>query len=350
MDFVTKPITPTNPKDIDFDSIGFAFVPTAKMFVSRYSGGAWSDLGIQPLGEFSIHPSASALHYGQSLFEGMKARLTPEGEIVLFRPSDNARRMADGCRRLMMAVYDPKAFVDAVTQTVLANKDYIPPWDKGSLYIRPFMFASGPVLGVRPAEEYTFMVFTSPVGPYFKGGFNPIKLLVSKEFHRATPGGVGCVKAAGNYTGGMHPSHEAKKLGYAEVLYIDSSHHHYEEVGAANFFIRKGDEVATPSLEDKSILPGITRRSVLQLAADAGLKAVERDVLVDEIRTADEAWCTGTAAVITPIGGVNIDGEDITVGDGKVGKWTQIFYDRLNGIMLRKEPDKYGWVVGIGRK
>ena len=280
MGFETRRIPVSAAAEVDFEDLGFNFVATAKMFAAIYADGQWTDAGLVDKGEFWIHPAATVLHYGQALFEGMKARLTPQGEIVLFRPRDNAQRMAGGCERLMMPPYPPERFVEAVKQTVLANKEYIPPTDKGSLYIRPFAFGSGPVMGVRPSEGYTFMVFVSPVGPYFKGGFNPIRLLASHKYHRAVAGGVGWVKAAGNYAGGLYPSTLAKKEGYAECLWLDQNNKHFEEVGAANFFVRRGDEVATPLLDDQSILAGITRASVLQLAKDAGLKAVERDVLV----------------------------------------------------------------------
>ena len=350
MAFETRPLKVKPAAEFNFDDLGFNFVPTGVMWVSRYAGGAWTDEGLVPEGEFWIHPAATVIHYGQALFEGMKARLTRQGEVVLFRPRNNAARMAGGCERLMMPPYPPDKFVAAVEQTVLANKAFIPPTDKGALYVRPFAFGSGPVMGVRPAEEYTFMVFVSPVGPYFKGGFHPIKLLASPDYHRAVAEGVGWVKAAGNYAGGLYPSSLAKKEGYAECLWLDQGHGHFEEVGAANFFVRKGDEVATPMLDDRSILAGITRASVLQLARDAGLKAVERDVLVDELTKVDEAWCTGTAAVITPIGVVNVGGADVTVGDGKVCKYTQLFFDELNAIQLKEVPDKYGWVVTLGKR
>jgi branched-chain amino acid aminotransferase len=350
MVFEIKPIDPVPPAEIDFDNLGFTFVPTAKMYVAHYAGGKWTDVGLTELGHFWMHPAGGAVHYGQALFEGMKARLTDAGEIVLFRPGDNARRMAEGCRRLMMPAYEERKFVAAVKDTVLANKAYLPTDRQGALYIRPVMFASGPVLGVKPAEEYLFLVFVSPVGPYFKEGFKPIKLKVSKEYHRAVAGGIGCVKAAGNYAAGMYPNSLAKADGFAEILYLDCQNKHFEEVGAANFFLRKGNELATPSLHDKTILPGFTRSSVLQLAEDEGLNALARDVMLEEVYEADECFCAGTAAVITPIGAVEIDGKDVTIGNGGVGKYSQIFYDKLNAIMVKKAEDKYGWVMTIGKK
>lgn len=350
MEFELRPIKPVPPAEIDFDNLGFTFIPTEKMFAARYADGRWTDHGLVPVAEFWMHPAAGAYHYGQAIFEGTKARLTRDGEIVLFRVEDNARRMADGCRRLMMPVYDEGEFVEAVKETVLANKAYVPTEGQGALYVRPVLFASGPVLGVKPADDYLFLVFVSPVGPYFKEGFKPIRLKISKEYHRAVAGGVGCVKAAGNYAAGMYPNSLAKEDGYAEILYLDSQNKHFEEVGAANFFLRKGNELATPSLDDKTILPGYTRSSVLQLAADEGLDAEARDVMLEEIYGADECFCTGTAAVITPIGTVEVDGKEVTVGDGGVGKYSQIFYDKLNAIMLKEAPDKYGWVMTIGKK
>jgi branched-chain amino acid aminotransferase len=350
MEFEIKPVKYVLPAEIDFDNLGFAFVPTEKMFVARYADGKWTDHGLVPVGEFWMHPASGAYHYGQAIFEGTKARLTKNGEIVLFRIEDNARRMADGCRRLMMPAYDEDKFVDAVSQTVLANKAYVPTDKQGALYIRPVMFASGPVLGVKPADEYLFIVFVSPVGPYFKEGFHPIRLKISREYHRAPAGGVGCVKAAGNYAPGMYPNALAKKEGFAEILYLDVNNEHFEEVGAANFFLSKGDELATPSLDDKSILPGYTRSSVLQLAPAEGLVTIERDIFLDEIYDADECFCTGTAAVITPIGAVNVDGKEVVIGDGAVGKYSQLFYDRLNAVMLKEVEDKYGWVTTIGKK
>ncbi|MGD8718042.1 MAG: branched-chain amino acid aminotransferase [Candidatus Zixiibacteriota bacterium] len=350
MDFETRPIPAKPPAEIDFDNLGFAFIPTKEMYVAHYKNGVWNDVGLVPMGEFWVHPAGGAFHYGQALFEGLKARLNDAGEIVLFRPRDNAHRMAEGSRRLMMPPYEEGKFVEAVKQTVLANKEYLPTDEQGSMYIRPVSFASGPVLGVKPAEEYLFLVFVSPVGPYFKDGFQPIRLKVSKEFHRAVNGGVGCVKAAGNYAAGMYPGHMAKADGYSEILYLDSDNKHFEEVGAANFFLRKGNELATPSLEDKTILEGYTRESVLQLAKDEGLNAVARDVMLEELEGADECFCAGTAAVITPIGSVEVDGKEITIGDGGVGKYSQILYDKLNAIMLKEAEDKYDWVMTIGTK
>ncbi|MCP4230649.1 MAG: branched-chain-amino-acid transaminase, partial [bacterium] len=248
-----------------------------------------------------------------------------------------------------MAQFDQEKFVKAIEEVVRANKAYVPPTDSGgALYIRPFLIGSGPVLGVSPATEYTFVIFVAPVGPYFKGGFNPIKLQVQYHYHRAVNGGIGSVKAAGNYVAGMLPAKKAKEQGFAEILYLDGANHHYEEVGAANFFLLKGNELATPELGDESILPGITRDSVLQLAGDEGLRTSERDILVDEVFEADELFCTGTAAVITPIGEVSVFGKDHVISE-EAGTLSRLFYEKLNAIQLKREPDEYGWVKTIGR-
>lgn len=343
------PIAPTALKDVDWDNLPFGFIPTKEMYVSEYKDGWWTDGELMPVAGFTIHPAACALHYGQAIFEGLKARVTKDGEIVLFRAIDNGRRMAKGCGRLMMPEYPADQFLDAVKKTILANKEYIPPHGKGELYVRPFIFGCGPVLGVAPAEEFLFMIFVAPVGPYFKTGFKPIRLYIEYHYHRAVCGGVGGVKAAGNYAAGMYPASLAKEKEFAEVLYLDADNHHFEEVGAANFFLRRGDELATPSLGDESILPGITRECVLTLAGDMGLNAVGRDVLRDEIHGADECFCTGTAAVITSIGAVHVEGKDVTIGDGRVGKYTKLIYDKLISIMNKEEDDNYGWVETIGK-
>lgn len=349
MSRAVRSLTTADHAAIDWYNMPFGFVPTEKMFIAEYADGEWSEGELVPLSEISLHPAACVFHYGQSVFEGMKARRTEDDEIVLFRPLENGKRMADGCARLMMAPYDPEKFVRAVEETVRANRIFIPPTDTGgALYIRPFLFGSGPVLGVSPAAEYTFVIFVAPVGPYFKGGFKPIKLQVQYHYHRAVNGGIGSVKAAGNYVAGMLPAKKAKEQGFAEILYLDGANHHYEEVGAANFFLLKNNELATPELGDESILPGITRDSVLQLAKAEGLDTSERDILVDEIFEADESFCTGTAAVITPIGEISVFGRDHVIS-GEAGMLSKLFYEKLNAIMLKQAPDSYGWVETIGR-
>lgn len=348
--FEIKALVPVPPSQIDFDKLGYGIQATARMFVSRYAGGVWTDVGLVPMGEFWIHPGAGVLHYGQAVFEGMKARQTRRGEIVLFRAADNARRMAEGCQRLMMPPYDEAQFVAAVTETVLANREYLPGADQGALYIRPVMFATGQVLGVKPAEEYLFLIFVNPVGLFFTGGFSSVKLKVEKEFRRAAAGGIGYTKAAGNYAAGIYAGTAARKRGFVEVLYLDVTNKYIEETNMANFFLRRGEELATPSLEDGTILAGLIRDSVLKLAVRLGLKAAERKIRVEEIFEADECFCTGTGWVVVPVSTVNIDGKDVVVGDGGTGPYTRKIYDALIAIMLKEAPDEYGWVVTIGKK
>ncbi|MEC9354368.1 MAG: branched-chain amino acid aminotransferase, partial [Candidatus Thermoplasmatota archaeon] len=260
----------------------------------------------------------------------------------------NAARLRNGCRRLSMPPVPEDIFLSAVHDVVSENADFIPPNNDGALYIRPLVFGSGAILGVAPAPEFTFLVFTSPVGPYFKGGLTPIRLLVTQDFHRAAPKGTGGVKAIGNYAPGMLASGHAKFKGYAEVVYLDAAEDRYiEEVGAANFFALFGDTLVTPALSG-SILPGVTRDSVLQLAADRfGLQVEERDISIDEALTADELFCSGTAAIISPIGCINYNGQDHQFSDGEVGLRTRALYEVLTAIQHGSADDEFDWVVEV---
>ena len=237
-------------KDIDWDSLTFSLTPTDTMYLTETKqGDAWMPGDLRPYGNMSISPAAGVLNYGQGLFEGMKAYRTTNGKVVFFRPEENARRMQRGADRLKMPPVPESVFVDAVEQVVAANLSWIPPVGKGALYVRPLLMGSGPVLGVAPAPSYTFLVYATPVGPYFKGGVTAIDLLISEEHHRAAPGGSGGVKAIGNYAPGMMPSKKAKAAGFSEVIYLDAETHSYiEEVGAANFFCLKDGKLYTPEL------------------------------------------------------------------------------------------------------
>jgi branched-chain amino acid aminotransferase len=255
--------------------------------------------------------------------------------------------MAYSAKRLCMPEYPPEKFVDAVRAVVKKNLAYIPPYGKGSLYIRPCLWGTGAILGVAPAPEYTFLVYVSPVGPYFKTGFNPIKLVFTRQYHRAAPKGSGGVKVIGNYASTLLPAKEAKAQGYNECIYLDAREEKYiEEVGAANFFCVKGNTLLTPKLG--SILPGITRASVAQLAKEKlGMDVQERDVSVEDALSADEAFCTGTAAVVSSIGRVVYEGKETVYGKGGVGPVTRKLYDLLTKIQLCEEKDPYGWVVEV---
>ena len=254
-------------KDIDWDKLTFSLTPTDTMYVATTTAeDPWMPGDLRPYGNISISPAAGVLNYGQGLFEGMKAYRTAKDRVVFFRPDENAKRAANGCLRLSMPKISQKVFLDGVTSVVKDNIDYIPNTEKGALYVRPIIFGSGEGLGVAPSSKYVFMVYCSPVGPYFKGGLSPIKLIVTHDYHRAPLKGTGGVKAVGNYVPGMLPSGLAKEQGYSEVIYLDAAEEKFiEEVGAANFFAVFGNKLVTPKLTG-SILPGITRDSVLFLA------------------------------------------------------------------------------------
>jgi branched-chain amino acid aminotransferase len=335
--------------DFDWDALAFSFTPTDTMYVTKAkTGEPWKTGSLMPYGDISISPAAGVLNYGQGIFEGIKAQRTAEGKIVLFRPDCNAARCASGARRMGMPEVPEEIFVAAIQDVVRANARWVPPSGRGALYIRPMLFGNGPILGVSPAPEFTFMIYCCPVGPYFKGGgMASISLKVSDEFHRACGGGAGGVKAVGNYAPGMIPAMQAKKEGFAEIIYLDAKEHRYvEEVGAANFFCIKDGKLYTPELSG-SILPGVTRMTVLALAKELGHEVEECKLDISFALTADEAFCCGTAAVMTPI-------ETITHGEN-VGKYhgagggpiTKKLYENLLGIQLGRLPDKNGWVKTV---
>ena len=303
-------------EEIDWDSLTFSLTPTDTMYLTETTATEpWMPGSLRPYGPIQMSPAAGVLNYGQGLFEGMKAYRTAKDRVVFFRPDENARRMQRGADRLKMPPVPESIFIDAVEQVVQANIDYLPPMGRGAMYVRPLLMGSGPVLGVAPAPSYSFMVYVTPVGPYFKGGMKAIDLLISDEFHRAAPGGSGGVKAIGNYAPGMMPSRIAKSKGYAEVIYLDARTSTYiEEVGAANFFCVKDNVLYTPELTG-TILPGITRASIIALARHLGYDVHEEKVSSEFAMSADEAFCCGTAAVISPIGSITHEDRKVTYGD-----------------------------------
>ena len=334
---------------MDWDKLGFKVVPTKSMYVARTGENLeWKPGACVPYGPMEIHPASGALNYGQSGFEGMKAFEATDHTVVLFRPHDNARRMQQLAERYVMPPYPVDDFVAAVKAVVKQNRKFIPPGDKGSLYIRPVLAGWGPVLGVGPASEYIFYIYVSPVGPYFKGGVRPIDLLVT-DYHRAAPHGTGNVKGAGNYAASLAPLMTAKGAGYDEVLYLDAREDTYvEEVGAANFFaVLKSGLVVTP--RQGSILPGITRDSVMRLVKEHfSWELEERDIEIHEVfGEAAECFSTGTAAVVTPVGSITYRGTRHVIGDGKPGEKTMAIRDRLVGIQRKKYPDPYSWVTEV---
>ena len=337
-------------KDIDWSNLGFGYVKTDKRFVANYKDGAWDDGVITDDDKVVISECAGVLQYSQSCFEGMKAYTTENGHTVIFRPDMNASRMADSCRRLEMPVFPEDKFVEAIAETVRANEDWVPPYGSGaSLYIRPYMFGSNPVIGVKPADEYQFRVFTTPVGPYFKGGAKPLTIKVS-DFDRAAPHGTGHIKAGLNYAMSLHAIVTAHAEGYAENMYLDpATRTKVEETGGANFlFVTKDGKVVTPKSD--SILPSITRRSLVHVAKEyLGLEVEEREVLFDEVKDFAECGLCGTAAVISPVGKIVDHGKEICLPSGmtQMGPVTQKLYDTLTGIQMGRIEAPEGWVREI---
>ncbi|TFF85887.1 MAG: branched-chain amino acid aminotransferase [Promethearchaeota archaeon] len=340
-----------DPEKIDFYSLGFNFIETKEMFVSDYIDGSWDEGRMEKFGSFEISPGAGVLNYGQGIFEGMKALEAKNGDIVLFRPEQNAKRFTESAKRMLIPPYDESKFLEVVKKVVKANKEYIPPYDSGgALYIRPISIANGPVLGVAPADQYKLIIFTVPVGPYFPEGFNAIDLEISKEYTRAAPGGTGYAKTCSNYAGTMKPAKETKERGFAQIIYLDASELEYiDEVGTANFFAVIDGKLATPKLKG-TILPGITRKSVLILAKKKlGMEVEERDISYKELFKEDctEAFCTGTAAVITPIGSVTLDEKKRVFNKKKPGNTTVELYDFLTAIQRKEIEDEFNWVVDV---
>ena len=333
------------PVNLDWDSLSFSMTETDHMVIATCDAeGCWSDLRVRPFGDLSISPAAAVLNYGQGLFEGMKAYRTVRERIVTFRPEANAERMQMGARRLGMPEVPTELYIEAIQTVVASNARWVPPMGKGALYVRPLLLGTGPRLGVSPAPSYTFVVYTSPVGPYFKGGLSPISLLVSDRYHRAAPGGSGGVKAIGNYAPGMMPSKEAKADGYAEVIYLDAEHHRFvEEVGAANFFCIHEGRVLTSELTG-TILPGVTRQSIIELARARGYEVVETRVDVDVALESDECFCTGTAAVISPIGSIRHGNRESVYNGGAVGPVSRELYEALTAIQQERAADEHGWL------
>ena len=336
-------------KKIDWDNLGFNVVETRSMYkASCRIGEEWKLGGLVPYGTIELSPAAGVLNYGQGCFEGTKAYRTVKDRVVLFRPEMNAKRMALSTKRLCIPEMNQEFFLNAVKETLKDNIDYVPPYGKGSLYIRPIVWGTSPALGVKPVEVYTFMVFVSPVGPYFKGDIQPLNLKVSNKYHRAAPKGIGNAKAIGNYSASLLPLIEAKNSGFDEVIYLNAKDEEFvEEVGSANLFVLTGNTIKTPKL-DGSILPGITRDSVITLAKDTiGLEVLETNVTLTELYDADEVFCTGTAVVVTPVGSITgLDGKH-KIADGKMGQLTSKLRQLLTGIQRGDVSDEFGWLYPI---
>ena len=337
-------------KKIDWANLGFGYVQTDKRFVANYKDGAWDEGTLTEDPNVVLNECAGVLQYAQTVFEGMKAYRTEDGRVVCFRPDLNASRMADSAKRLEMPPFPEDRFVQAIVDTVKANIDYVPPYGSGAtLYIRPYMFGSNPVIGVKPADEYQFRILTTPVGPYFKGGAKPITIKVS-DFDRAAPHGTGHIKAGLNYAMSLHAIVTAHKEGFDENMYLDAATRtKVEETGGANFiFVTKDGKVVTP--KSNSILPSITRRSLMVVAKDIlGLEAEEREVYFDEVKDFAECGLCGTAAVISPVGKINDHGKEICFPSGmeKMGPVIQKLYDTLTGIQMGRIEGPEGWLKVI---
>lgn len=333
--------------NIDWANVGFGYHKTDKRYVSNYKDGKWDEGVLTEDSNIVLNESAGVLQYAQTCFEGMKAYTTVDGKVVVFRPDMNAKRMSDTAKRLEMPVFPEDRFVEAVEQVVKANLKFVPPYGTGAtLYLRPFMFGSAPVMGVKPSAEYQFRIFASPVGPYFKGGAKPITLTVS-DFDRAAPHGTGHVKAGLNYAMSLHAIVTAHANGYDENLYPDAlTRTKVEETGGANFFfVTKDNKVVTPKSD--SILPSITRRSLMYVAKEyLGLETEEREVYLSELKDFAECGLCGTAAVISPVGKIVDHGKEICFQSGmeKMGPISQKLYETLTGIQYGRIEAPEGWI------
>ncbi len=339
----------------DQNALGFGRYFADHMFVMRYDAdrGGWQDGEIKPYQNFSLDPAAMVLHYGQAIFEGLKAYRSQDNHIYLFRPTDNLRRMNVTAERMCMPRIPVDDVFEALRQLIRLDEAWVPGTPGATLYIRPTMVAVEAGLGVRPAKQYLFYIINSPVGAYYPEGFNPVKIYVTDTYVRAVPGGVGHVKTSGNYAASIMAAVEAQKLGYTQVLWLDARERKYvEEVGTMNIFFRIGDEIITPPLSG-SILPGITRDSVLQLVRDWGLAVSERKISIQEVMEANdnntlrEIFGTGTAAVISPVGELFYQGRTCTINQGRAGELSLRLFDEIQAIQNGSRPDAHGWVVTV---
>ena len=340
-------------KNLDWANIGFGYHPTDYRFVANYKNGAWDEGALTTDATVTLSESAGVFQYAQTCFEGMKAYTTQDGHTVIFRPDLNAERLMNSCARVCLPVVPQEMFLDAVVKTVRANIDWVPPYGSGAtLYVRPFMFATGNVIGVAPADEYQFRILVTPVGPYFKGGLKPIKLCIAK-YDRAAPHGTGNIKAGLNYAMSLKPTMDAHRAGFAENLYLDSESRTYvEETGGANvLFVTKDSTLVVPKSHTDSILPSVTRRSLVQVAQDLGMTVDERPVEWAEVKSGAFVECglCGTAAVISPVGEIHED-EDVVVfpaGHDEMGPVMTKLRETLTGIQEGAVEDKHGWVFKI---
>lgn len=336
------------------DELGFGQIFTDHMFVLDYTEGqGWHDPRIIPYQPLTLDPSCMVFHYGQTVFEGLKAYKTPEKEVLLFRPEQNFKRLNKSSERMSIPALDEELVLEGLKQLVSIDRDWIPEAPGTSLYIRPFIIATEPYLGVSPSKNYQFIIIMSPVGSYYKEGINPVKILVEESYVRAVKGGTGEAKTGGNYASSLKAQQKATDEGYAQTLWLDGKEQKYvEEVGSMNVFFIIDGKAVTPALNG-SILPGITRDSILTVLRDKGIEIEERRIAIDEVveahkaGTLQEAFGTGTAAVISPIGAFLVNGEELIVNDQQIGTITQQLYDTLTGIQNGVVEDTFGWTIKL---
>lgn len=356
LDIQLNKIAPENrrPKP-DPDKLGFGLHFTDHMFVMHWNKEqGWHNASITPYADFSVDPAAMVFHYGQAIFEGLKAYHGKEGQLYLFRPKDNLERMNRSAMRMCMPRIPVDSVLSALKALIYLDREWIPENDGATLYLRPTMIATEPLLGVRPSQEYIFFIIMSPVGAYYAEGFNPVKIYVEDTYVRAAQGGVGEAKNAGNYAASLKAMTEAQKKGYTQVLWLDAKEHRYiEEIGTSNIFMVLDDELVTPPLGG-TILPGITRDSVLTLAKDWGLKVNERTVSIDELLEANEngtlkeIFASGTAAVISPVGELCYKDKCAVINNGETGELSQRFYTEIQALQNGERDDTHNWLVKIG--
>jgi branched-chain amino acid aminotransferase len=350
---VTKASTlKTRPKDAE---LGFGQFFTDHMFLADFEEEkGWYDPRVEPYGPISLDPAAAVFHYAQAVFDGLKAFRGVDGRIRLFRPRMHVERLNDSARRLCIPPLDAALALESIVRLVALDRDWVPRTVGTSLYVRPVIMATEPFLGVRPAKSYIYYVILSPVGAYYPEGMAPVRILVVDRYVRAVEGGMGAAKTGGNYAASLLASDEAKHLGYTQVLWLDGVHRQYlDEVGTMNIMVMIGDEVITPPLTSHTILPGVTRDSVLTLMRDWGLRVSERQVSIEEVAAAHrrgalkEVWGTGTAAVISPVGELAYKGEKMVINGGQIGPLTHRLYDAIVAIQYGQRPDPYGWTLEV---
>ncbi|MDR0881167.1 MAG: branched-chain amino acid aminotransferase [Candidatus Adiutrix sp.] len=357
METIAKRILPRQQRRFlpaDERQLGFGDIFSDHMFLMDYHDGRWQAPRIEPFAPLQLSPAAMGLHYAQLIFEGLKCYRRADGRLALFRPKDNFVRFAHSAQRLCIPDFDQGLALAALKELLLIDQAWVPSTPGASLYIRPFIVATEPHLGVRPAREYLFMIITGPVGPYYPEGFAPINIYVEPQYSRTAPGGLGEIKAAANYAASLFAAEEAHKKGYTQILWLDPCHHKYvEEVGSMNMFFVLDGELLTSPLAG-TVLPGITRQSVLTLAKDWGLKVAERPLPIEEIIGAQEsgllteAFGTGTAAVVSPVGRLHYQDQDLVVGGGQtIGPLTQRLYDEITGIQYGLRPDSHDWIFPL---